>query len=652
MTDPGVTGAEDKSRPNRLETALQILAPAVPERWRKVLAFVLVIVAVQAVYWGVVCPLLLASPPTRDIDPVSFDRIALAELADPTPKAAATASYASVDLPHTDCCDPSYLALRLTFTLPAVPPEGLGLVTYQQVDNLVVMVNGSTVLSEGRMTFGRQTFHGQQPRLLRLPSGLLRTGANDITILTVRQGLPYSDLTAPVLGPYEQIAPWAAQRMWQFTDYALLAGWTTFLLGLFAALLLWRAQDRRLAFWLMTLCWSWSALAAYGLVFDLPFGGMGRMIAFFAINSLVSTALLGFIDAWTGRPVRGLQAAAVVLWAIFTAATAVWLQTRPMPAGFDVPAVVWTWLSLGLGLAVVIRLLWHFVRVDEPRRLEAALLSVCGVCVVLDAAGEQFGLNSGGYLKDAAPLLLLALVAAFVQRNYTLFQSAFALNARLSGQLAVREAELANAHARERDSVRHQAHDDERRRIMRDMHDGLGSQLMGMLLSARRGVAEPDTVAEGLQSVIDEMRLMIDSMDSVGESLGSALITFHDRIRPRVEASGFALDWSNVVDNPLPGFEPRAVLQVFRVLQEAVTNALRHSGGDVITMTVAQGGDGALILTVADNGHGIQAAGRAGNGLRNMRTRAALIHAGLTVDSDPSGTRISLAIPAMVTPHD
>lgn len=47
-------------------------------------------------------------------------------------------------------------------------------------------------------------------------------------------------------------------------------------------------------------------------------------------------------------------------------------------------------------------------------------------------------------------------------------------------------------------------------------------------------------MAEGLQSVIDEMRLMVDSMDSVGESLEAALATFRARIQPRVEAAGFA----------------------------------------------------------------------------------------------------------------
>jgi signal transduction histidine kinase len=267
------------------------------------------------------------------------------------------------------------------------------------------------------------------------------------------------------------------------------------------------------------------------------------------------------------------------------------------------------------------------------------------ICIVLDALGTYFGMNTGDYVSQSAPVLLFALVAAFIQRNFTLFQSARDLNTHLAERLAEREVELQAAQAREHDRVRLQAHNDERRRIMRDMHDGLGSQLMGMLLAARRGKAEPAVVAEGLQSVIDEMRLMIDSMDSVGESLASALTTFQDRVRPRVEAAGFALAWTGLVDTPLPDYPPRVVLQVFRILQEAVNNALKHSGGDRIEIGVGQDSEaGAVRLTVSDNGKGYSGASASGHGLRNMKTRATLIGASLTIDASDTGTDVVLIL--------
>jgi len=628
-----------------LDRSLERLLPRVTPRIRDLIGFVLVIGLVQAAFWGLYGSPLWPKPSGQQVDRIAFTDTTLARLPKPTVLAAEQATYEPVELPHTACCDPTYLALKLRFDLPSVPAEGLGLAAYQQVDNFIILVNGSIVFQRGAMEFPNQAFEGQKAVVDRIPSGLLRTGSNELVFITVRQGLPYTDLGPPLLGPWGEVSQWAEVRQWRFTDYRLLSGWTTFLIGLFATMLAFRSQQRRFALWLAALCGAWSAFALYGLVLDPPFGGMVRLWLFFAVNSLIAVSLVGLIDAWTDRPLPRLQPALAGAFLAFIAFCALWPAIRPMPEGYDVPAIVWSWASAALGVMAAARLLWHFATREEPRRLEAALLTICAVCVVLDALGEHFGLNAGGFVVDAAPVLLLALAAAFVQRNFTLFKSSVGLNALLAARLSEREAELAVAHARERDLVRREAHDDERRRIMRDMHDGLGSQLMSMLLAARRGVADSDQVAEGLQSVIDEMRLMIDSMDSVGESLASAMATFHERVRPRVEAAGFTLDWRVDVQGDLMDTPPRTALQVFRILQEAVANALKHSGGDRIAVTLLARPDGTLTLSVADNGRTGGPKDGTGRGLVNMRSRAALIGGRIDLDHGEGGLTVTLTLP-------
>jgi len=628
-----------------LDRSLGRLLPRVSPRGRDLIGFLLVIGLVQAAFWGLYGSPLWPKPSNQQVDRIAFTETTLARLPKPTVLAAQQATYEPVELPHTECCDPTYLALKLRFDLPVVPAEGLGLAAYQQVDNFIILVNGSIVFQRGAMEFPNQAFEGQKAVVDRIPSGLLRAGSNELLFITVRQGLPYTDLGPPLLGPWGEVSQWAEVRQWRFTDYRLLSGWTTFLIGLFAAMLAFRSQQRRFALWLAALCGAWSAFALYGLVLDPPFGGLFRVWLFFAVNSLIAVSLVGLIDAWTDRPLPRLQPALAGAFLAFIAFCALWPAVRPMPEGYDVPAIIWSWASAALGVMAAARLLWHFATREEPRRLEAALLTICAVCVVLDALGEHFGLNAGGFVVDAAPVLLLALAAAFVQRNFTLFKSSVGLNTLLATRLSEREAELAVAHARERDLVRREAHDDERRRIMRDMHDGLGSQLMSMLLAARRGVADSEQVAEGLQSVIDEMRLMIDSMDSVGESLASAMATFHARVRPRVEAAGFTLDWrvdgqGDVMDTP-----PRTALQVFRILQEAVANSLKHSGGDRIAVTLLTRPDGALTLSVADNGRTAGPKDGTGRGLANMRSRAALIGGTIVLDHGEGGLTVALTLP-------
>lgn len=606
------------------------------------------ILVTQALFWGLFAAPWGPRPQMASIDRIETSRAELAELKAPSVAAADGAAYEKVNLPYTDCCDPAYLSLRTFFDLAEVPAEGLGMVAYQQVDNFIIRVNGSVVHQIGEMEFGRQTFHGQRPYLLHLPSGLLKPGENEISYITVRHGFPYTDLVAPLMGPYEQVRDATALRFWQSTDYRLLGGGLTFILGLFALIMVFRSQDRRFAAWLMVLCWSWTAFAAYGLVFDVPFGGMGRMSAFFAINTLLASSLLCFIDAWTRRPLPWGQAGVEAVWLVFNVGVLFCLHAMPMPFGFDLASEAWAWFSLIAGVLVVARLVWHFATVAEDRHLEAALLSVCAVCLALDGVGERFGLLAGGYLIDAAPLLLLAFVAAFVQRNFTLFRSAMGLNAMLETRLRARESELAESHERERELVDRQARSEERRRLMRDMHDGVGGQLVGLLLSVRRGAVDSERVAEGLQGVMDEIRLMIDSVDTTGASLDAMLAVFETRVRPRVEGAGFAFDWrfERTGAEDLP---PQDVLQIFRIMQEAVTNAMKHSGGDRIDVRISDAVDGELEVSIRDNGRGLDAAANDtarpdGHGLGNMRSRAATLGAHLAFEDAGPGLKVVLNV--------
>lgn len=637
---------------DRLDALLRRLLPRLGRRARGLAALILLAVLAQALFWGVFYSPLSPGSSSVQVERLEFTDSAVARLDAPTAAAADAAAYQLAETPHTDCCAPAYLALKLGFDLAAVPAEGLGIASFQQVDNFIVRLNGSVIHSPGRMTMGEQTFHGQKPLVARLPAGLLQPGRNEISIITVRQGLPYSDLYPPMIGPWSQIEAWSGHRLWVMTGYRELAGWTTFVLGLFGLLLMFRSEQRRMALWLTALCWGWTAYAVYGLWLGAPVSGLGRLILFFAVNSLVPTALLGFIDAWTGRPLKGLQPAAALAWTAFVAACVVLLTTQPAPRGYDWASLLWAAYLTLAGLLFVARLVWHFITVDEARRLEAAVLSIVAVCIILDAVGAHFGLDSGGYLLESAPVLLLGLGLAFVQRNLTLFQSSVSLNRLLADRLAEREDELRAVHERERERVREQAGHEERRRIMRDMHDGPGGELVSLLLASRRGAASQAEVAEGLQSVIDEIRLMVDSMDSVGESLTSALAVFRQRMQPRIEAAGFAFVWRTPADVALPDYAPRTVLQVFRILQEAVTNALKHSGGARIEIGVDEADQARPGLFIRDDGRGPgaalggDAATGAGRGMANMRRRAEAIGGELTVSVLASGgAEVRLRLP-------
>jgi signal transduction histidine kinase len=535
----------------------------------------------------------------------------------------------------------------MQFRLDTVPAEGLGLISTLQVDNYRLAVNGSTLFAEGSLTPGRVTYDGQRTFLTRIPAGVLRKGINELHYITVRDGFPYTDILPPLIADYDALDAYSATRLYMIRDFYIPCAAVLGMLGLLAAIMTFRSDDWRFAAWLSALCAGFVAYMVYTLWLTPPLDGAGRMVAFFAIYTFVPTALLCFIDSWTGAPVRGLQAGAMAIYAGLLAVIAWHVYAVPMPEGYDRPATMWVWYLMGFAVLSAGRLVWHFARQRETRWIESAMLTVLTTALVLDALSQWFPewrLREGNLL-NAAPFLLLAMTAAFLARNFRLFQSQGALNAMLQAKVTQREAELVEAAVREQALVRAQAHDEERRRIMRDLHDGLGSQLMTMMLTARLGEADPPKVAEGLQGVIDEMRLMVDSMDSVGESLESALATFRARIQPRVEAAGFAFHWRQDKTLPAPDLGPRDVLQVFRIMQESVTNALRHSGGTAIKVEVSAAGADGVAITIADNGKGGAQSGEAGRGLANMKNRARALGADYALTSTSGeGTRVTLTL--------
>ncbi len=626
---------------------------AQPARWRQLALLIGAILAVQAIYWLAIEGPLFRKAPSNEIaaiEPTSFE---IARLPQPTVTALASARFAPADPAFTHCCGTASFASRMRFALDKVPGTGLGIISTLQVDNYLLLVNGSLVAGEGRMVPGNQSFHGQKTYLTRIPAGLLRAGENELIYITIRDGFPYTDIYPPIIAEYDSLDRFSARRLWVMGSFPLYGGLVLAMLGLVAAVMTARSDDRRFAGWLSLLCAAFAANALYGVMLAPPFGGWGRMLAYFLVNLAVPTAVLGFVDAWTGRPLRWLSSGIATIYAAAMAAIAALLFGTAMPGAYDTPSLLWSWYHLLFAAATLLRMLWHFASVRDDRIAECAILTVLVAAGFIDGLSLFFpGVNwMEGNLLHAAPFLMLAMMVAFIARNIRLFRSQEAIADLLRIQVQKREAELAEAHDRERQLVRAAAHDDERRRIMRDLHDGLGSQLMSMLLAARVGVAEPAQVAEGLQAVVDEMRLMVDSMDSVGESLGTALLTFRQRVEPRVAAAGLAFDWENRLDRDLPGYGPRDVLQLFRIMQEAVTNALKHSGAGRIGVTIAEGSEpGSLELAIADDGKGLAGASSVGRGLANMRGRAAALGGAIAVEpGDAGGTVVRVALPSRMT---
>jgi signal transduction histidine kinase len=287
---------------------------------------------------------------------------------------------------------------------------------------------------------------------------------------------------------------------------------------------------------------------------------------------------------------------------------------------------------------------------------------VLAIALALAAAVHDFlvfvgvlPFGSPDLLNIATPVLLIALGAALIERFVRSLADVEKTNAELENRIHEREQLLKRNFDRLRESERVKASAQERQRIMQDMHDGLGSQLLSSLMLVERGALTNEQVAQILRESIDDMRLAIDALAAEDSDLLSALGNMRYRMEPRLKAAGMELQWDARGLPEEVDIDPDAVLPVLRIVQEALTNAIKHSRARAVRVSLGvdnRGDSEWLTIRVTDNGRGLAAgAGGSGRGLLNMRNRAGKIGAALKVETVPgAGTMILLRLPLLSSP--
>jgi signal transduction histidine kinase len=219
------------------------------------------------------------------------------------------------------------------------------------------------------------------------------------------------------------------------------------------------------------------------------------------------------------------------------------------------------------------------------------------------------------------------------------------LNALLEERVREKQSELERQFEALQRLSREAAVAEERRRLMADMHDGIGASLISTLSLVECGEASSEQVAAALRECIDDLRLAIDSLEPADGELAPVLGGLRYRLEPRQKAAGVTLDWQVCELPPLPCLTPQNVLHVLRILQEAFTNVLKHARAKHIRVATAVA-VGRVCIEVSDDGRGFDRTQSAqGHGLGNMRRRAKLLGGDLWIAPSATGTTLSLSIP-------
>jgi len=534
---------------------------------------------------------------------------------------------------------------RATLTLDRTPATLWAVYVPRVCMNAAVYVNGVLVGDGGRFT-EPVARNWARPLLFTVPARLLVAGTN---IVDLRVKVPQ---TAPgfllpiMLGPEQSLQP---AYVWRFVSQVTVAQAVAVATLVLAALIgtIYSAHypaDAHRWFVSGILLWGWTAADTF--VRDIPVSSrLWEWTTQSATNWFAPCLVMGFHRVLgLARPrlerllLVHMIGGALVLAVISPYYTFAWY-------------ILWAGVTLATGV-YLITLIAAAARANPGGGAQRLLLPGI-VAVVLgthDVAGILFG-GTGGVLLTPymAPAALLGSAWGILVDLANGLTESERLNRELERRVEEKHAELEENYARLHELERGRAVAGERDRIMRDMHDGMGGQLVSTLAMVESGRFTPEGVTAALRGALDDLRLVIDSLDPTEGDLLAVLGTIRARLEPRLSQHGMRFDWQ-VADVPaLPDLTPERVLQVLRILQEAITNVLKHAAARTIVVSTGHeaGADGRplVFVEIRDDGRGMDGGTKLGRGLANMARRAQALGATLSVESGPNGTAVRLRLP-------
>jgi signal transduction histidine kinase len=537
-------------------------------------------------------------------------------------------------------------------------PQGLWAIALPAVSqNVAVFVNNNLLGWSG--SFEQPVArNATRPQMFFIPDGELGKGVNEFDIYVVSQPAHQGFLDEVYIAPAEMLKP-------AFNDYYLFRHtlpWTIALtiavLSLFM-LLLWVYRRHETEYGLFALGgFFWLLHSLNQLVVDIPTlwnvnlwdsvtyisAGLLGVVGIFFIHRLLDkkhpllekTILRGTLVLFILILIVPPSTVSFLLFHlvnILAVIAAFYVFVLTVIHAFKVKSFEWEWYALAAAVGVI------------------AELSLSDYFMMIGLRP----LYEGQFLQFGAPFLLLSFMWILLKRFVDTLQSAekynfelTALNKNLENRVEARGDKIRQSFETIRVLEQEQVLLKERSRIMRDMHDGIGVYLTSMLRHLENDSIDKQQLSDAAHNALNDLRLMIDSLGSTSTDLPAMLGMFRIRIGVALNACNVALVW-HVEELPsVKDFGPERALNLLRILQEAFTNALKHSNADRIRLSayseLAANNTCLIKIKVDDNGAGFRINKLAGNGLKNMQYRAKKINAELSINTNNKGTRITILL--------
>ncbi len=525
--------------------------------------------------------------------------------------------------------------------------------------NVQVIFNGQALYDGGRMTepYARNCL---KAHLVVLPAALVRPGDNLLDMRVV--GHPLSEVTARqraamlgavTVGPLDEMRQlYDDQIFWGITVSQVLAG-VLGVLGLFALGMAWvRRLVYLLHFGLLTMGWALLGARLWMAEALLPNAALEVVIAmmFAPLTGVAIKFLLGYAGSSLRRAIQLRHEDWID--------RALWGQCVLMPltliAGlgfnvlFDVARAWYVVFALQVFAAVGL-FLWLAGRERRPEYwLMSGTLGVVSAVVGIELSYQAGWVRMWGVhiTHLVMPLLYAAVAVRLIQVYAQALQTAEGARKQLERRVQEISAEIERNFNQIAELRVEQIAEKERKRIAADLHDDLGAKLLTIVHTA-----DNDRISTLAREALEEMRLSVRGLTGRPMVLSDALADWRAEVVSRLGQAGIECEWRNpndIIEEPLSS---RTYVQTTRIVREAVSNIIKHSGAShVIIAAEVHLEHHDFVLVIQDNGKGIplELDGRLdrGHGMTSMKHRAKQLSGQCLVESGPGfGTIIRLTLP-------
>ena len=502
-----------------------------------------------------------------------------------------------------------------------VPPNRLWGIYLPRINrNAAVFLNGVLLGSDAPVE-RKQSTSWNHPLYFTIPNGLLKAGDNQLFIRLSSAANCRGRLLPFYMGADELLRPKYEQNYFFRITLSQLVGAFALTMGLCIGLM-WLIRREAVYGWFALGSLFWAIYTSWFFVRSMPFTLPHWAALTFSSSFWMIACMWIFVGAYAGLEFTCTRRITIAYCMLST------IAVFALPQRYLFDGLVVAYLPLTILGGWMLFLLARR-RVKHPT-FDTFILFTSITPIAGLGTHDWFNLafhQQRPYLMHySAPFIFLLIGWALVRRFKQAVQEADTLNRELEERVAKRESDLKQAfetiHTLEKD----RALKDERERIMRDIHDGVGGQLVSALAMMENSEGANKSVADTLLFALDDLRLIIDSLAPEEEGLPELLTMFKYRYEPKLKEHGITLKWNQSELPVLAEFTPEHSLQLLRIIQEAFTNILKHADASRIVVDISQSsveGERLASITICDDGKGFPAElAKGGRGLNNMQRRA------------------------------